>query len=110
MRTEKALLCTPFSAAIVPMTIMIVCAEQIGSDFPRINSKLAERWFSTVFYIQVITDISSVYLFPAISTLLAWSAFSNYHAREPLYSNSAVIACWLQSTSAQNSVPSCLKG
>ena len=27
------------------------------------------------------------------------------HAREPLYSNSAVIAWWLQSTSAQNRVP-----
>ena len=27
------------------------------------------------------------------------------HAREPLYLNSAVIAWWLQSTSAQNSVP-----
>ena len=26
------------------------------------------------------------------------------HAREPLYSNRAVIAWWLQSTSAQNSV------
>ena len=29
------------------------------------------------------------------------------HAREPLYLNSAVIMWWLQSTSAQNSVPSC---
>ena len=27
------------------------------------------------------------------------------HAREPLYSNSAVIMWWLQSTSAQNSAP-----
>ena len=27
------------------------------------------------------------------------------HAREPLYSNSVVIACWLQSTIKQNSVP-----
>ena len=26
---------------------------------------------------------------------------TKYYAREPLYSNSAVIACWLQSTSAQ---------
>ena len=32
-------------------------------------------------------------------------ALITYHAREPLYSNSAVIAWWLQSTSAQNSVP-----
>ena len=31
------------------------------------------------------------------------------HAREPLYSKGAVKAWWLQSTSAQNSVPSCLK-
>ena len=31
-----------------------------------------------------------------------------HHAREPLYSNSAVIARWLQSTSAHNGVPSCL--
>ena len=30
-----------------------------------------------------------------------------HHAREPLYSNSAVIARWLQSTSAQNNVPNC---
>ena len=30
-----------------------------------------------------------------------------FHARETLYSNSAFIACWLQSTSAHNSVPSC---
>ena len=29
------------------------------------------------------------------------------HAREPLYTNSAVTMCWLQSTVAQNSVPSC---
>ena len=29
------------------------------------------------------------------------------HAREPLYSNSAVIVWWLGSTSAQNRVPSC---
>ena len=29
------------------------------------------------------------------------------HAREPLYVNSAVIAWWLQSMTAQNSVPSC---
>ena len=29
-------------------------------------------------------------------------------AREPLYSNSAVIAWWLQSTSAQNNVHICL--
>ena len=34
--------------------------------------------------------------------------YRNYdHAREPLYSNSTVIALWLQSTSVQNSVPSC---
>ena len=32
------------------------------------------------------------------------------HDREPLYSKGAVIAKWLQSTSAQNSVPSRLKG
>ena len=32
------------------------------------------------------------------------------HAREPLYSKVAVIAWWLQSTSAQNSARSCLKG
>ena len=31
------------------------------------------------------------------------------NAREPLYSKGAVITWWLQSTSAQNSVPSCLK-
>ena len=31
------------------------------------------------------------------------------HAREPLYSKGAVIAWWLQSKSAQNSVPSCLQ-
>ena len=30
-----------------------------------------------------------------------------YHAREPQYAKSAVIAWWLQSTSAQNSVPCC---
>ena len=33
--------------------------------------------------------------------------YSFIHAREPLYSNSAVIVCWLQWTRAQNSVPSC---
>ena len=32
------------------------------------------------------------------------------HARDPLYSKGAVIPWWLQSTSVQNSVPSCLKG
>ena len=34
-----------------------------------------------------------------------WSYSINNDARERLYSNSAVIAWWLQSTSAQNSVP-----
>ena len=33
-----------------------------------------------------------------------------YHARDPRYSNSTVTTSWLQSTSAQNRVPSCLKG
>ena len=33
-----------------------------------------------------------------------------YHARDPRYSNIAVTTSWLQSTSAQNRVPSCLKG
>ena len=32
-----------------------------------------------------------------------------YHAREPLYANSAVIALWLQSTNAQDGVPSSLE-
>ena len=32
------------------------------------------------------------------------------HAREPLYPKDAAIPWWLQSTSAQKSVPSCLKG
>ena len=32
------------------------------------------------------------------------------HAREPLYLKGAVIAWWLQSTSAQNNERSCLKG
>ena len=31
------------------------------------------------------------------------------HAREPLYSQDAVIAWWLQLMSARNCVPSCLK-
>ena len=31
------------------------------------------------------------------------------HAREPLYWNSAIIAMWLQSMSAQNSVPIAVK-
>ena len=35
---------------------------------------------------------------------------SQNHAREPLYSKGAVIAWWLQTTIAQNCIPSCLKG
>ena len=31
-----------------------------------------------------------------------------YSCKRTLYLNSAVIVCWLQLTSAQNSVPSCL--
>ena len=46
---------------------------------------------------------------------MLWAAKSvrfylnRFHARKPLYSKDAVIAWWLQSTSAQNIVPSCLK-
>ena len=32
------------------------------------------------------------------------------HAREPLYSNSAVVAGWFQATRAQNSVSNCKEG
>ena len=39
---------------------------------------------------------------PRVNTNLF--ACYNMHTREPLYSNSAVIMWWLQSTSAQNSV------
>ena len=35
--------------------------------------------------------------------------FSIYHAIEPLFLNSAVVAGWLPSTRAQHSVPCCLK-
>ena len=41
--------------------------------------------------------------------LVQWHVCRPVGTLENHYSNRVVITCWLQSTSAQNSVPSCLK-
>ena len=45
---------------------------------------------------------------PSVSTsnVMLCDPRCKYHAREPLYSNRAVIVLWLQSTSAQHRIPS----
>ena len=66
------------------------------------QSNLGLTWFDRhlVFEITELLNLE-VLLFSFIMSP------AKHQVREPLYSNSAVIAWWLQSTSAKNSVPSC---
>ena len=70
------------------------------------TSKMTNKWGTQCSKHTV--DVSDVYR-AIIETPHKWcfAGGSTLHAREPLYSKGAVIAWWLQSTSAQNSVPSC---